>query len=161
MSLTADRLNPHDVAAAAAMSSRLHDVVRAASKALHDEDLLKQDKSALRWARDLLKEASSREVLLTMPSAQELTGVGSVIVVLRRAARPDGDDDPGVALSQLQKAITDALRGKRDDAVRRGLGALRALFSLASQRSLQTEVLRESERDPSQVWDISGTTSLS
>jgi hypothetical protein len=143
------------------MSSRLHDVVRAASKALHDDALVKADRDALRWARALLKEASSREVLLAMPSAQELTGVGSVIVVLRRAARPDDGEEPEAALAQLQKAITGALRGARDDVVLSGLEALRSLFSRVSRRTLQNEVLRESERDPGQVWDISGTISLS
>jgi hypothetical protein len=143
----AERTSPRDIARAAAISGRLHEVVTSASKVLHGRELGPEDKDALRWARELLEIAASTDVVLAMPSAGHLAGVGNAAVAVRKAARSDGGD-PNEALATFQKGLNDALKGRRDDPTLSAMADLRDVFSLVSRLSLEAEVVRESSEKP-------------
>jgi hypothetical protein len=160
MTPSSERANPRDVAKATAIGGHFHDVVIGASKVLHAQELDRQDEDSLRWARDQLREAASREVIFTMPSVNQLTGPGNAVLALRRAARPNGGD-PDDALSDLCARVDDVLRGKRDEPVLEAMRSLRRLFSLVSRLSLQTEISSQGDLAPGQSWALSTTTSRS
>lgn len=155
-----ERMNPRDVAKATALSGRFHDVVTGASKVIHRRDLDERDDASLRWARELLEVAGSKDVLLSMPSAQQLTGPSNAVLALRRAARPDGGD-PDQALAELRAGVDDALRGRRDERTLSAMESLRNLFSLVSRLFLQAEVSTQSEQGSRRSWALSATTSHS
>jgi hypothetical protein len=153
-----ERMNPRDVARATALTGRFHDVVTGAGKVLHGRDLEPRDAGSLGWARDLLEVAGSKDVVLSMPSAQQLSGPGSAVLALRRAARPEGGD-PDEALAELRDCLDDALRGKRDEHTLAAMESLRDLFSLVSRFFLQAEITAQSERGSGRLWALSTTTS--
>jgi hypothetical protein len=154
---SSERVNPRDVAKATAIAGCFHDVVVSASKLLHDGTLDSKDRASLRWARGLLEAAASKDVMLSMPSAQELTGTTNAVLVLRRAARPDTGDDPDSTLLALRDAIDDALRGQGNERLAPALESLRELFSMVSRLALQAEVVAQGEQAGGS-WPPSTTT---
>jgi hypothetical protein len=155
---SSDRVNPREMARAAATKGQFHDVVVAASKALHNADLDERDIASLRWARELLDQAGSSDVLFAMPSAQQLAGPGAVVLALRRAAVPSGGD-PEQGLRHLRQGLGGALKGRRDEGALEAMRALRDLFSAISRLSLTAELVRQSERTAGSSWALSATTS--
>jgi hypothetical protein len=142
------------------MSGHFHEVVTSASKVLHGRELDAGDQAAFRWAGELLDIAAESDVILAMPSAQQLTGPGNAAVAVRNAARPDGGD-PDDTLEILRKSLGDVLAGRRDDAVLAAMGTLREIFSLVSRLSLQAEVVTERTQGADKPWALSATTSHS
>jgi hypothetical protein len=153
-----DRMNPHDAAKAAAMTAEIHDVVISASKALHGQPLDERDTRALRWAREVLKLAESSDVMITMPSAQQLSGIGDAVVALRRAAR-SADEDPAPGFSELGKSVDAVLGGTPVEGSEGAMSSLRDLFALLSRVLLQTEVMRHGEEPSKRPWELSRTSS--
>jgi hypothetical protein len=155
-----DRASPREIAEATAMSGHFHDVVVGASKVLHGQALEAQDKAALRWAQELLEMAASTDVLLAMPSAQQLAGPGNAAIALRNAARPEGGD-PDETLDALRRGLANLIRGHRDDAVLSAMDMLREVFSHVSRLSLQAEVVAQREEGSEKPWALSATSSRS
>ena len=155
-----ERTSPRDVARATAASGHFHDVVIAASKVLHDAPLAEEDRTSLRWARDVLNRASTRTVLLHMPSARQLAGDGTLAAAIREAARPDGGS-PEKPLREIRRSIDRCLRGTRDDSVTASMQKLRELFAAVSRVALQADVLSQGEPPTPEPWTHSTTTSTS
>lgn len=146
-----DRVSPRDAARAAAIRGRFHDVVVAASKAIHEQSLDERDRAALSWASDMLTAASSKDVLLAMPSAQQLSGPGNVILAIRRAATSNGDD-PSDAINQVTHGVAEVLDGQRSKSALDAMESLRTIFSLISRLALQSEVAAQGERGSRNRW---------
>lgn len=146
-----DQLSPRDAARATAVRGRFHDVVVAASKVLHDQQVDERDRGALKWASEMLVASESKDVLLAMPSAEQLSGPGNVVLAIRRATKKDGDD-PGEAIKQLSRGVTDVIGGQRSPSALHAMESLRAVFSLISRLSLQTEVVSQGDPDLRDRW---------
>lgn len=155
---SADRTNPRDAARSAAMTAQIHDVVVSASKVLHRQPLQPPDTKALKWASGVLKLAESSDVLITMPSAQQLSGPGNAAIALRRAAR-SGNADALAGFAELRKKVDGVVRGAAPDGVDDAMTALRDLFALLSRALLQTEVMRHGEEPSKPLWELSKTSS--
>lgn len=157
MTSTSERANPRDAARAMTTSGRFHDVVVAASKVMHSQELEDRDMASLRWARDQLREAGSKDVIFAMPSANRLTGPRNAVLALRRAVRPSGGD-PGDTLNDLRAEVDAVLRGKRDQPAIEAMQSLRQLFSRVSRFLLQTEIASHDDSIPGRLWALSTTT---
>jgi hypothetical protein len=155
-----ERTSPREIAEATAMSGHFHEVVIGASKVLHGHALEAQDETALRWAHELLEMAASTDVLLSMPSAQQLAGPGNAAIAVRNAARPDGGD-PDETLDALRRGLAKLGSGHRDDDVLSAMDMLREVFSHVSRLSLQAEVVAEREEVSEKPWALSATNSRS
>jgi hypothetical protein len=153
-----ERTSPRDMARATAASGHFHDVVIAASKVLNDAPLAEADRASLRWARGLLNRASTRTVLLHMPSARQLAGDGTLTAAIREAAQSDGGG-PEKPLRELRRSIDRCLHGTRDDSVTASMQKLRELFAAVSRLALQADVLSQAEPPSPEPWTHS-TTSL-
>jgi hypothetical protein len=155
-----ERTSPREIAEATAMSGHFHEVVISASKVLHGRELDTQDQGALEWANELLEIAASADVMLAMPSAQQLAGPGNAAIAVRNAARPDGGD-PDETLNVLRSGLQEAIRGRRNDAVISAMDTLREVFSAVSRLSLQAEVVAQREEGSEKPWALSPTSSRS
>ena len=153
-----DRANPRDIARSVALSGQFHDVVAATSKVLHEQDLTKEDRESLRWAKQMLQAAASDQVLVTMPAAQELLGPFNPILTLRQAGGPS-DADRKSAFRDLERGVTRIIRGERDDEALSAADSLRLIFSMVSRMALQAELAAQGDNPPSGSWPISLTTS--
>ena len=153
----ADRTNPREVARSVAVAGRFHDVVVAATRVLHGEQLDKDDRKALRWAKDLLDAAASQDVIVAMPSAQQLAGPSNPILILRQAAGTEGGDRDQ-ALADLQQATGAIIRGKRDKALMPKVESLRTVFAIVSRMVLREELATEGQQPSGGSWPPSLTT---
>ena len=154
-----DRLSPRDAARAATVRGRFHDVVVAASKVLHAQEVDERDRFALKWASEMLIASESKEVLLAMPSAEQLSGPGNVVLAIRRATKQDGDDS-GEAIRELSRGVSEVIEGQRSPDALQAMESLRAVFSLISRISLQAEVVSHGDPNSRDRWAPSTTTSL-
>jgi len=146
-----DQLSPRDAARATAVRGRFHDVVVAASKVLHDQEVDNRDRAALEWASEMLVASESKDVLLAMPSADQLSGPGNVVLAIRRATKRDGDD-PGEAIKELNRGVADVISGQRSPHALHAMESLRTVFSLISRISLQREVVSQGDPNSRDRW---------
>jgi hypothetical protein len=142
------------------MTAEIHDVVISASKALHRQQLDERDIRSLKWARGLLELAESSDVIIAMPSAQQLSGPSNAAIALRRAAH-SGDKDAAPAFTELRKSVNAVLRGAPAEEAEDAMRSLRDLFALLSRALLQTEVMRHGEEPSKRPWELSKTSSTS
>jgi hypothetical protein len=157
---TGERANPREIARSVALSGQFHDVVAATSKVLHGQDLAKDDRESLRWAKRMLQAAASDQVMVTMPAAQELLGPFNPILTLRKAGGPS-DADRKSAFRELERGVTRIIRGERDEDTCRAADSIRLIFSMVSRMALQAELAAQGDNPPSGSWPTSLTTSLS
>jgi hypothetical protein len=153
-----DQLSPRDAARATTVRGRFHDVVVAASKVLHDQNVDERDRAALKWASEMLVASESKDVLLAMPSAEQLSGPGNVVLAIRRATKTDGDD-PGETIKELNRGVADVIDGQRSPNALHAMEALRTVFSLISRISLQREVVSQGDPSSRDRWAPWTTTS--
>ena len=153
----ADRTNPRELARSVALAGRFHDVVVAASRVLHGEELNKEDRKALRWAKQLLDAAASTDVIVAMPSAQQLAGPSNPILILRQAAGEPGDDREQ-ALTELRNAVRAIVRGDRDEDLMPKVESLRTVFAIVSRMVLREELATQGQQPSGGSWPPSLTT---
>ena len=153
----ADRTNPREVARSVALAGRFHDVVVAASRVLHAEQLDKDDRKALRWAKSLLDAAARRDVIVAMPSAQQLAGPSNPILILRQAAGEQGDDRDQ-ALADLRNATGAIIRGERNADLMPKVESLRTAFAFVSRIVLREELATQGQQSSGGSWPPSLTT---
>jgi hypothetical protein len=160
--LTFARENPRDIAEQATVAGQIHDVVVGASKAIHNKRLDEDDVLALRWAEDVLSAVASKQAVVTMPSATELSGPVDPVGVLRRIATdPSTDEDPSELFQHLSSAISSVLDGKRNDQLTKALESVRTVFITVSKTLLGAEVATRADQVFDGTWLHSMTNSTS
>lgn len=140
-----EHIDPRQQAESTAAASRLHDVVVAASKVAHHKSLNERDQDGLVWARSLLANAATTEVVFRSPDAKNLSNPGAMICAIRKAATTGSDSDTDdreiqATLNRMSKAIELAVEGKLSEDVVPAMHDLETLFSLVSRMSLSHEV---------------------
>lgn len=160
--LTFERENPQDIAERATASAQVHDVVVSTSKAIHNKPLQEEDMVNLRWAEDVLSAAASRQAVITMPSAAELSGPFDPVGVLRSfAAGPTSEEDPSELFNDLSKAISSIIDGQRSVELIKALESVRTAFLTVSKMLLSAEVAARTDQAFDGTWLHSMTNSVS
>lgn len=144
----AHETDPVAIAAAARRAGLFQDIVIAASRFLHGQDLLNRDRRALRKAAELLALAASSEAVLRHSTTQQLADASATLAVLR-AAGPSASE--AGYFEDLGAAIAKALRGIRSDPVVRSTRVVQGLFLAVNEATLSASLRGEQEDQSSQL----------
>lgn len=140
--------DPREFIDAASRAEFFQDVVAAASRVLHGQELTSADREQLETCRQLLVAAASSEIALPGAGLPRLADDPEALSAVLSAT----DGPPAERLKELGDSIKGVLADERTDAVLQDVAALRMLFVAAGRRSLSDSVRSAEEREPDSSW---------
>jgi hypothetical protein len=141
--------NPQRVSTAVNTAGFVQDVVVAATRLLHDEDLSGGDRAALEDCRDLLSGMLSTDITLVRSSERHLGDANTVALLRRtRSTQPQGPGD----LESVVTAISQLLEGRRDAELLEHARRLRQTFLAVAEANLADMTRHDPAREVSDSW---------
>jgi hypothetical protein len=143
-----DRREP--LLASAAASGFLQDVVVAATRVIHNQDLRPRDSRALVLSNQLVRALLNDDVVLRRSPNRELVDASALAAL--DAVRPRNSEERSRQLKALAEGIENVVNGRRDAPTTEIAVELRDLFLRAGKRGLERTTVEAQDGDTGDSW---------